>query len=129
MRPVLIGDILCLARVILAAPQGQQRQLCADLLYQADCADKFRKRHGRAHPQWGDGSVMARATQYSETALTHVSLREAAFCRALETVLHELAVWREYKRQINSLRKSTCPPHHKEFSARLRAKEKSPLAF
>jgi hypothetical protein len=44
-----------------ALPQEGRRGLLARLLRQAEWAEAFRRRHGRAHPFWGDGSLMASA--------------------------------------------------------------------
>jgi hypothetical protein len=61
MRRVLHGDLVAMARHLLTLPPDQRPAACARALDQADAADRFRKRLGRAHPRWGNGTLMARA--------------------------------------------------------------------
>lgn len=61
MRPVLADDILMALRALhrVAAPQRAAR--IGQWLNEAHWADLYRKRFCRAHPRWGNGSLMARA--------------------------------------------------------------------
>lgn len=61
MRPVLIGDVLAAARVLRDLPEEARGVELARLLAEADLADRIRKRTGRAHPRYGNGSLMAAA--------------------------------------------------------------------
>lgn len=61
MRPVLHGDLTNAARHLLALPASARPAACARLIAQADAADRYRKRFGRAHPHWGNGTLMAAA--------------------------------------------------------------------
>ena len=61
MRKCLIGDLLEAAALVAAAPLPRQRALARQLLDQAHVAHCYAKRYGRAHPRWGNGSLMARA--------------------------------------------------------------------
>lgn len=61
MRPVMHGDLTALARHLLTLAAPQRPTACAQLIAQADAADRYRKRFGRAHPRWGNGTLMARA--------------------------------------------------------------------
>lgn len=61
MRPVLVGDILAAARVLMALPRGARDGALAEMLAEADLADRFRRRTGRAHPRFGGGCLMAAA--------------------------------------------------------------------
>lgn len=61
MRPVLVGDMLAAARVLMALPREARDGAMAELLAEAELADRFRKRCGRAHPRFGNGSLMAAA--------------------------------------------------------------------
>lgn len=97
MRPVLIGDILCLARVLHRARPPDRPALCQRLILQAEAADKFRKRFRRVHPMWGNGSLMGRATQADAQALRHISLSDPDFCEALGVALQKLGEWRNFK--------------------------------
>ena len=59
MRRVLIGDLLAAAAVIGAA--ADPAQTSRSLIAEADAAHRYAKRFGRPHPEWGNGSLMARA--------------------------------------------------------------------
>ena len=61
MRPVMHGDLTSAARHLLALPASARQGICARLIAQADAADRYRKRFGRAHPLWGNGTLMAAA--------------------------------------------------------------------
>lgn len=60
MRPVLEGDLTLLARAAVLWPAEQRVMRLERVFMQAHAADLYRKRFGRAHPRWGNGSVMAR---------------------------------------------------------------------
>ncbi|NBB98091.1 MAG: hypothetical protein GVY34_07960 [Alphaproteobacteria bacterium] len=62
MRPVTPGDILAAARVLLAQPGAEWDGVLAEMLDAATRADRFRLRHGRAHPLHGNGTLMSVAT-------------------------------------------------------------------
>jgi serine O-acetyltransferase len=55
------GDLTALARHLLTLAAPDRPKACARLMAQADAADRYRKRMGRAHPLWGNGTLMARA--------------------------------------------------------------------
>lgn len=61
MRPVLPGDLSAAARALLPVPPAERRKLAARLLYEANAADCYRKRFGKAHARWGNGTLMAAA--------------------------------------------------------------------
>lgn len=61
MRRCLPGDLLSAAACIAAADTAEWRPLADRLLTEADAAHRYAKRFGRAHPVWGNGSLMARA--------------------------------------------------------------------
>lgn len=61
MRPVMHGDLTSAARHLLALPAAARPDHCACLITQADAADRYRKRFGRVHPRWGNGTLMAAA--------------------------------------------------------------------
>lgn len=61
MRTVLLGDIIALARALLAMePHCRHDQLDA-MIRQTDAAHQFHKRFSRPHHKWGNGSLMSRA--------------------------------------------------------------------
>ncbi|MCD1624481.1 MAG: DUF7742 family protein [Paracoccaceae bacterium] len=61
MQRVMHGDLTALARHLLTVPPAQRWAACRSLITQADAADRYRKRFGRAHPHWGNGTLMAAA--------------------------------------------------------------------
>lgn len=61
MRTITQGDVSVAARAIRGLPPDVQRHAISLLLEAAHAADIFRKRFGRAHPLWGNGSLMAAA--------------------------------------------------------------------
>ena len=89
MRPVLPGDLDAATRLLLTLPPGARAGRAAALVAQADTADRWRKRTGRAHPRWGDGSLMAAARLAARPA--PVWRCDAAYCAALAAVLRALA--------------------------------------
>ncbi len=95
MRPILIGDILACARLLQRQPHALRLKLCAQWLYETHCADKYRKRKGRVHPKWGNGSLMARCTAKGPCALTPTSINCAEFRSCMALVL--LAINRRNK--------------------------------
>ena len=59
MRPVLDGDLIALARVVMTWPAAQRGARLAEVITQVEAADAYRRREGRAHPKWGNGSLMS----------------------------------------------------------------------
>lgn len=64
MRPVLLTDLRAAAAVLAAAPEADWPGLAQRLVSEADAADRYRKRFGRAHCRFGTGSLMAAANRY-----------------------------------------------------------------
>lgn len=92
MRAVLTADLDTAARALAAVPPAERPALIAALLTAAHCADKWRKRTGRAHPRWGDGTLAAAAAR---APLAPPPRRyDAAATAALAAVLAGLAHWR-----------------------------------
>ena len=73
MRPILVGDVLVLARALLAVPAPDREGFAARLITETEQADRHRQATGRAHPVWGDGSVMCRALMAIPTTRPSVS--------------------------------------------------------
>jgi len=59
MRPVLDGDLIAMARVVMTWPAAQRRARLREAITQVEAADAYRAREGRAHPNWGNGSLMS----------------------------------------------------------------------
>lgn len=58
MRPVLHGDIVAAARVLLMLPHALRHQRIQVLIAAARLADMHRLQTGGAHPLYGNGSLM-----------------------------------------------------------------------
>ena len=92
MRPVLHGDVVAMARVLLALPACERWAAMNAIITEARYADCYRKRTGRAHFQWGNGSLMAAAT--SRKMLPEPFLNDLEYCRCLEMVFGGLIAQR-----------------------------------
>lgn len=83
-----LGDLVTVARVLLAQAPGARDALCAQIFAQAQAAERWRCATGRGHPEWGNGSV-------TSAALRHGPAREPArlseeYCEALMLVLRQM---------------------------------------
>lgn len=86
MRPVLIGDVMAAACVLLTE-EDTGWTACADrLLWQARVADLYRRRLGKPHPAWGNGSLMAAARAAPKVA-DETFPSDIRYLRALSHVL------------------------------------------
>ena len=92
MRPVLHGDVVAAALVLLRLPGSARSEVMRDMLEQAAAADLYRKRLGKGHPAWGNGSLMAVAMRRERAA--EPFLDDPEYCRCLITVFSELLAWR-----------------------------------
>lgn len=88
MRPVMMGDVIAAARVLCAARVGDRAALMRRLLRAASLADRHRRRTGRAHPAFGNGSLMAVARRRSSPA--EPPLHDPAYLDCLCIVLAAL---------------------------------------
>ena len=89
MRPVLIGDVIAVARVVFVLPEEQWSSRVDQLLWRAKVADRYRQRLGKPHPTWGNGSLLA-ATSTEPKALAEPFLSDLRWLRALSCVLDRL---------------------------------------
>lgn len=58
MREVVHGDVVAVASALRDLPPEGWEARIAGYLTRADAADRYRRRIGRAHPVWGNGSLM-----------------------------------------------------------------------
>ena len=58
MREVVHGDVVAVASALRELPPEGWEARIAEYLIRADAADRYRRRIGRAHPHWGNGSLM-----------------------------------------------------------------------
>ena len=89
MRPVLIGDVIAVARVLLTQSDARWPACVDRLLWQADVADRYRRRLGKPHAAWGNGSLMATAAAEPRIA-DEPFLADIRYLRALACVLDRL---------------------------------------
>ncbi|MBB4022054.1 MULTISPECIES: DUF7742 family protein [Actibacterium] len=102
MRPVLHGDVVAAARALLPLPDCARAAALRGMLARAAAADAYRKRFGRAHRAWGNGSLMAVALPRVRGA--EPFLDDAEYCRCLALVFETLAAWRAENRGRAALR-------------------------
>jgi len=89
MQRVMNGDLTSVARHLLTLPSAQRWAACVQLITQADAADRYRKRFGRAHPHWGNGTLMAAARRVPLP--TEPALNDPAYANCLIMVLTALS--------------------------------------
>lgn len=104
MRPVLHGDVVTAARVLLRLPEGARVGQMRRMLEQATAADRYRKKLGRAHPFWGNGSLMAVAM--GRPMAREPFLDDLAYCSCLALVFEALIGWRCENAGLNRSRNS-----------------------
>ncbi|PKP75670.1 MAG: hypothetical protein CVT84_01800 [Alphaproteobacteria bacterium HGW-Alphaproteobacteria-6] len=97
MRTITHGDVVAAARAIAAVPAGRRAENLRRLLDKADAADRFRKRHGRAHPLWGNGTLMAAALPMVPAAAEPFA-GERAYLECLGQVIEALLSWKDRAR-------------------------------
>ncbi|WP_457646696.1 DUF7742 family protein [Profundibacter sp.] len=103
MRPVLHGDVVAAALVLLRVPVPARRNAMRDMLEQAAAADLYRKRLGKGHPAWGNGSLMAVAMRQGRAS--EPFLDDPDYCRCLITVFSELLAWRSERAMFSRKRR------------------------
>lgn len=87
MRPVLPSDATVAARALLFVPEADRRGALETMLDHARAADCYRKRLGRAHPTWGNGSLMSVALRQNLAAPRFDDLE---YLRCLSVVIDTL---------------------------------------
>ncbi|MEM1064622.1 MAG: hypothetical protein AAGJ74_03895 [Pseudomonadota bacterium] len=85
MRRVTVGDSLAAARVLTVVPLRHQGWVILRLFCEAARADAHRRKTGRCHPVWGDGTLMTAALRRQPPP--EPPLENAAFRAALIAVL------------------------------------------
>jgi len=91
MRPILIDDLDICTRALLDVDQADRTDRMRRILWQADVADRYRKRLRRLH-RYGDGSLKSAVLQNGPVATP--AQCDANYCRTLVSVLTEIADWR-----------------------------------
>lgn len=90
MRRAMLGDAIAAALVLRAVPDGARAARCAAMLARAHAADLWRKRLGRAHPAWGNGSLMALAMAEGAGRAGGPGMADPAYLAALAVVIDAL---------------------------------------
>lgn len=85
MQEVLIEDVLNAAAVLALLDPARRRWVLLRMLAEAKAADLHRRTAGRAHPRWGDGSLMATARTRPQLGDRRLSRR--AFRKSLLQVI------------------------------------------
>lgn len=89
MRPVCHGDVVAAARVLYRQPAKDRAETLRRLIRAAGWAQRFRERYRRAHPFWGDGSLMTVAL--AEDPPPEPRLSDKEYCRCLALVFGTLS--------------------------------------
>lgn len=83
------GDLVAVARHLLRVPPGARGAAVVRIVERAQAADLYRKRHGRAHPCWGDGTL--RAVVAGASLPPEPPLSDGRYLQCLIVVLQVLA--------------------------------------
>lgn len=97
MRPILAGDIFALANRLSQLPLADRYPTCARLLEETEWADKFRKKRGALHPQWGNGSLMGRIGVSSRQVSSSPAFQSPDFRASVVIALRSLEDWKRCK--------------------------------
>lgn len=92
MRPVLHGDVIAAARVLLGLPEPFRVPVLRRLFHQADLAERYWRAKGKLHPLYGDGSLMS--ASHMRRLVAEPSLQDDEYCTCIITVFAELLRWR-----------------------------------
>jgi hypothetical protein len=89
MRGVTHADAVAAASLLLRAPRAAWESTLEVLFMRAHAADLYRKRLGRIHPRWGNGSLVSTVLCDSSVWPEH-RLSDPAYAEALVAVLTAL---------------------------------------
>lgn len=84
MRPVLLQDLLMVARAVRYVPPDGRVALCRQIFVAADLADQHRRERSRPHPKFGNGTLTAAARAWPRAPGERLQTR--AFCECLHVV-------------------------------------------
>ena len=83
MRAPTASEVVLLARVLSRVSARDRLASAASILAETDSADLHRRRTGRAHPAFGDGSLMTRCSLLCPPPEPLADDREFLACLAL----------------------------------------------
>lgn len=92
MRPVLPGDVRAAALALVALPRATRDAALAAIFARAEAADRYRKRLGRVHPAWGDGTLAAAARPAADEPLADDPAYLDAQLRVLTCLAHRRGI-------------------------------------
>lgn len=92
MRPLLHGDVVMAAKVLLGVGGAERAGLMREMLERAHTADLYFKRFERGHPSWGNGSLMAVAMGYD--LAPEPFLDDPEYCHCWMVVFEAIIAWR-----------------------------------
>lgn len=92
MRPVLVSDLTSAARVLLAVEPLQRMEMAAQMLKEAEFADRYTRRFRRVHAVFGDGTLAGAARK--RTLAVEPTFDNIAYCECLELLVQHLLAWR-----------------------------------
>jgi hypothetical protein len=93
VREFTHGDAVAAASALRVRPPETWEGWLVGYLDRAHAADRFRKRTGRVHPRWGNGSLMS-AILCDMPVWPEPRLSDPAYAEALVAVLEALIRWR-----------------------------------
>jgi hypothetical protein len=80
MRALLHVDVVTLARVLLSVEAEKRSETCDQLFDRAHAADKYRKRFGRIHMNYGRGDLASACWDEKKRSEPFLSDRDYAQC-------------------------------------------------
>jgi len=96
MRGLAHSDLVMLARRLLGLPEATWEGTVRQMLDRAHTADLYRKRTGRAHPLWGNGTLRDAARRYGSPPAP--GFDDRSYCTCFGLVLKALCHRREKPR-------------------------------
>ena len=93
MRGLAHSDLVMLARRLLGLPEATWEGTVRQMLDRAHTADLYRKRKGRAHPLWGNGSLSA-AVMAQGRVPPEPFLSDRRYVAALGAAIDGVMLWR-----------------------------------
>lgn len=90
MRAATPGDVVAAARALHRLPSAIRAERLRAWITRADWADRYRKRTGRAHPLWGNGTLMSAVMHLSAAPGREPDLSDRDYLEALALVLDHL---------------------------------------
>ena len=88
MRPVLVCDLTSAARALLLVKPDKWIELAELLIKNADFGDRYTRRFGHVHADFGDGTLSAAARK--RPLAKEPTLDDFIYCECLSVVVRQL---------------------------------------